>query len=250
MSAPGFPAALVFDVDGTLAETEDAHRDAFNAAFEEAGLGWQWDEPTYLRLLDVTGGKERIRHYLDVAGLPPLPPDAVAWLHARKTELYVAHVDAGRLTLRPGVERLIREARAAGVPLALATTTSLPNVESLLAATLGAGSLGWFAAVGAGDSVAAKKPAPDVYHYVLDQLGADPARCFAFEDSANGVASARAADLPVVVTVSRYTAHQSFPGALSVVDCLGEPGSPSTTISGRPPEGGVIDLKALEAWLR
>jgi beta-phosphoglucomutase-like phosphatase (HAD superfamily) len=249
MSDPSLPAALIFDVDGTLAETEDAHRDAFNAAFEAAGLDWRWDEALYLRLLDVTGGKERIRHYAAVAGLPAPAAEAVAALHADQTERYVAAVAAGRLGLRPGVARLIKEARAAGVPVALATTTSLPNVESLLAATLGPDAIGWFAAIGAGDVVAAKKPAPDVYVYVLDRLGLDPARCVAFEDSENGVASARAAGLPVVVTVSRYTAHQSFPDALAVLDHLGEADAPCAVMAGLPAGGGMVDLATLARWL-
>lgn len=243
------PEALIFDVDGTLAETEDAHRLAFNAAFDAAGLDWEWDEALYLKLLEVTGGKERIRHYTGTAGLPSLSQAAVAALHADKTERYVAHVARGRLGLRPGIARLMREARGAGVKLALATTTSLPNVESLLAATLGREAVGWFAAIGAGDMVAAKKPAPDVYRLVLERLRADPARCVAFEDSENGVASARAASLPVVVTVSRYTAHQRFPDALAVLDHLGEPDEPCRAISGAAPGGPAVGLATLRDWL-
>lgn len=243
------PAALIFDVDGTLAETEDAHRLAFNAAFAEAGLDWVWDVALYRRLLDVTGGKERIRFHLDQAGLPPLPLDAIARLHARKTELYVAHVDAGRLALRPGIARLIGQARAAGVPLAIATTTSLANVESLLRSTLGADSPGWFAAIGAGDMVARKKPAPDVYEWVLGRLGLPPARCVAFEDSRNGLDAALAAGLPTVITVSRYTDDQSFPGALAVLDHLGEPDAPCFVIDGTTPPTGQVDLVTLRAWL-
>lgn len=233
------PAALIFDVDGTLAETEDAHREAFNATFAEAGLQWVWDVPLYRRLLDVTGGKERIRHYAETSGLEPLAPATVAALHAAKTERYVATVAAGGIPLRPGIARLIAEARAAGIPLAIATTTSLPNVESLLEASLGPGSPAWFAAIGAGDMVAAKKPAPDVYDLVLSRLGLDPAHCVAFEDSVNGLRSARAAGLPTLITVSRYTTGQTFPDALAVLDDLGEPGGP----------GPCVDLAILRGWL-
>jgi beta-phosphoglucomutase-like phosphatase (HAD superfamily) len=243
------PAALIFDVDGTLAETEDAHRLAFNAAFAEAGLEWTWDAGLYRRLLDVTGGKERIRFYLDQAGLPPLQATAVARLHARKTELYVAHVDAGRLALRPGIARLINEARAGGIPVAIATTTSLANVESLLRSTLGEDAPGWFAAIGAGDMVARKKPAPDVYEWVLQRLGLPAARCIAFEDSRNGLEAARAAGLPTVITVSRYTDDQGFPGAVAVLDHLGEPDAPCLVIDGATPRAGHVDLATLAAWL-
>jgi len=244
------PAALIFDVDGTLAETEDAHRLAFNAAFAEAGLDWVWDVALYGRLLDVTGGKERIRFYLELAGLPPLPPEAIARLHARKTDLYVAHVDAGRLALRPGIARLIHAARAAGVPLAIATTTSLANVESLLRSTLGDQAPGWFAAIGAGDMVARKKPAPDVYEWVLSRLALPPARCIAFEDSRNGLDAALAAGLPTVITVSRYTDTQAFPGALCVLNHLGEPDAPCTALAGIPPGGEHVTLATLRTWLQ
>ena len=244
------PAALIFDVDGTLAETEEAHRHAFNAAFAEAGLDWHWDQDRYRRLLDVTGGKERIRFHQELAGLSVLDDAAVARLHARKTALYVAHVDGGRLGLRPGIARLITQARAADIPLAIATTTSLANVESLLRATLGDGAPGWFAAIGAGDMVARKKPAPDIYRHVLDRLGVDPKRSVAFEDSVNGLDAARAAGLPTLVTVSRYTDDQQFTGALAVLDHLGEPDQPCRALAGRAPAGGVVNLPALRDWLR
>lgn len=241
--------AIIFDVDGTLAETEDVHLAAFNDAFAAAGLPWRWDEARYERLLLVTGGKERIAHSLQDAGLPPLPPDAVAALHAAKTAQYGARVQAGRVALRPGVARLIAEARAAGVMLAIATTTSLPNVEALLTATLGAGSLGWFAAVGAGDMVAAKKPAPDIYDWVVRRLGVAPGRCVALEDSENGVRSAAAAGVPVVVTMSRWSGGHDFAGALAVVDGLGEPDAPCRVAVGRAPAGGMVDLGAVQGWL-
>lgn len=215
--------ALIFDVDGTLSETEETHRAAFNAAFTEAGLPWAWDQPLYRRLLDVTGGKERIRYYLtdfDAPRTQAIPSDAgaqtdwIARLHARKTALYNALVDDGAAGLRPGIEALIRHARNTGVRLAIATTTSLPNVESLIRATFGADGLQIFEAIAAGDMVKAKKPAPDVYRLALDRLGLDAAACLALEDSVNGLRSAHAADLPVVITTSIYTDHQTFPGAL------------------------------------
>lgn len=247
---PPPPDALIFDVDGTLAETEEAHRRAFNDAFAEAGLGWRWDPPLYRRLLDVTGGKERIRHYLDAHGdRPRLDDETVRRLHARKTERYNDLLVSGEVALRPGVARLIGEARAAGVPLAIATTTSRPNVETLLAATLGPQALGWFAAVAAGDVVPAKKPAPDVYLLALRELGLPPGRCVALEDSRNGLEAALAAGLPTVVTVSAYTDDQAFPGALSVLDHLGEPGLPCRALAGRAPPGPCLDLATLAAWL-
>ena len=224
--------ALIFDVDGTLAETEEVHRAAFNDVFREMGLDWHWDQALYGRLLDVTGGKERIAHFIATAG-PALVPkaapgegmaDAIAAMHRRKTDIYNQMVASGGLELRPGVEAVIRTARGAGVRLAIATTTSLPNVESLLRATLGPEALDLFEVIAAGDMVRKKKPAPDVFLLALERLGLPAERCLALEDSINGLQSARGAGLATVVTKSAYTAHQRFAGSLSVTGTLAELG--------------------------
>lgn len=226
--------AIIFDVDGTLAETErDGHRPAFNRAFAEAGLDWHWDEELYGRLLTVTGGKERIRHYATHYAPPtaarPDFDDLVRRLHAAKTRHYVALVESGALPLRPGVRPLIAAARRAGVSLAIATTTSPENVDALLRATLGPAAPGWFAVIGAGDSVPAKKPAPDIYHWVLERLALPAAACLAIEDSAAGLQAARGAGIPTLVTVSEYTADHDFAGALLILRDLGQlaPGRPA-----------------------
>lgn len=218
--------ALIFDVDGTLAETEqEGHLPAFNTAFAEAGLAWHWDRGLYGRLLAVTGGKERIRHYAEghdpATAARPEFDRLVRDLHAAKTRHYVARVAAGRIPLRPGVAELIAEARAAGLPIAIATTTTPENVTALLEASLGPGSTTWFAAIGAGDAVPAKKPAPDVYFWVLERLGLPAADCLALEDSANGLRAALAAGIPAVVTESAYTRGEDFNGALAVLPDLG-----------------------------
>jgi HAD superfamily hydrolase (TIGR01509 family) len=221
--------ALIFDVDGTLSETEETHRAAFNRAFEEAGLGWAWDQSIYRKLLDVTGGKERIRYFITDFAAPrtsAIPvegaalTDWIAALHARKTALYNEAVDEGAARLRPGVEALIRHAKSSGVRLAIATTTSLPNVESLIRATLGENGLSFFETIAAGDMVKAKKPASDAYDLALERLGLAPEAGLALEDSVNGLLSARAARLPVVVTTSIYTSHQTFADALITVPDL------------------------------
>ena len=242
-------SALIFDVDGTLAETEDLHRRAFNDSFSYAGLSWIWDHALYRQLLAVTGGKERIRHYIDFfGGQPDISSAAVAALHADKTRRYARLVASGAVTLRPGIERLLREGRRADIGLAIATTTSPANVEALLTATLGSDCLGWFTAIAAGDAVAAKKPAPDIYLLALSQLGLPAAECLAFEDTANGLVSARAAGIRTVITMSAFGDPGPFPDALAVVDHLGEPGMPCRVLAGSPIENGYVDLAALARW--
>lgn len=219
--------AIIFDVDGTLAETErDGHRPAFNAAFHEAGLDWYWDEALYGELLSVTGGKERIRHYAaHYAPATAARPDfdaLVGQLHKIKTAHYLRLVDQGQLPLRSGVARLINEARQAGIRLAIATTTTPENVDTLLRANLGSDAPGWFEVIGAGDIVPAKKPAPDIYQWVLNRLALPATACLAIEDSEMGLKSALSAGLRCVVTISEYTRGQDFRRAWRVLEGLEE----------------------------
>jgi HAD superfamily hydrolase (TIGR01509 family) len=213
--------ALIFDVDGTLAETEEIHRAAFNVAFAEAGLGWVWTEDLYARLLKVTGGRERIAAYGHETG--SLPADIPA-LHRRKTDIYNEHIRSGGIALRPGVERMIRKAREHGMTLAIATTTSRPNVIGLIAATLGESALEWFASMRTGEDVSRKKPDPEVFKLVLADLGLAAADCVAFEDSANGLRAALAAGIPTIITPSIYTQAEDFSAAARVFKDLDEPG--------------------------
>jgi HAD superfamily hydrolase (TIGR01509 family) len=246
--------ALVWDVDGTLAETEhDGHLPAFNQAFADEGLDWHWDEARYGQLLAITGGKERLQAWWqDQDAAAAAAPDAaarIARLHARKTAHYVARVAQGAVALRPGVQRLLDEARAQGLLLAIATTTTPANVEALLRATLGADSLGWFACIGAGDVVPHKKPAPDIYHWVLQRLGLDAGDCLAVEDSAAGAWAAISAGLPVLATRSRYTTGDTLPPVWADLDGLGEPGQPARgRWAGRPWSGWVTVEGLHQAW--
>lgn len=229
--------ALLFDVDGTLADTErDGHRVAFNQAFSDFELDWDWDDALYGELLSVTGGKERIRFYIDT--YEPRWPDSqsinefAAELHRAKTEYYLQLLSKGLIPLRPGVERLLREAVSDGITLGIATTTSPENVTVLLENTLGAESVEWFSVIAAGDMVVHKKPAPDVFLLAMEQLSLNPENCLAFEDSTNGLRSSLSAGVDTIVTVNEYTKNDSFAGATLVVDSLGEPGSPLSTLAG------------------
>jgi len=244
--------ALLFDVDGTLADTErDGHRVAFNRAFADAGLDWDWSVELYGKLLTVTGGKERIRHYLDNYNRAFARPEDLAGfiadLHRRKTAHYTGLMAEGAIPLRPGVRRLIEEARAAGVRLAIATTTTPENVSALIGSTLPAGALAWFEVIGAGDIVPHKKPAPDIYSWVMREMRLSPEQVVAFEDSGHGVTSAADAGIErVVVTVNGYTENQDFARASVVLDQLGDPGHGAAVLSGGELERGLVDLD----WLR
>jgi beta-phosphoglucomutase-like phosphatase (HAD superfamily) len=246
-------AALIFDVDGTLAETEEAHRIAFNAAFAAAGLSWHWDQSLYAKLLAVTGGKERIKYFLtDFGGAPTLDAATIANLHADKTARYTAAVAGGGLVLRPGIRRLLDEAEKAGLRLAIATTTSPANVTALLHATLGPHGPERFAVIGAGDCVPAKKPAPDIYHYVLDRLNLPAASCIAFEDTPNGLLAASGAGIRTIITLSLYgpplQSGTDYADALLVLDHLGEPDQPCHVYRGAAPASPTLTLADLKAF--
>lgn len=246
--------AILFDVDGTMAETErDGHRIAFNQAFQDAGLNWAWDAELYGDLLSVTGGKERIRYFIDKYQPDyPAQEDETTWiagLHKAKTAHYLELLRQGSIPLRPGVRRLLDEARTHGIRLAITTTTTPDNVYGLLKATLGEQSPHWFEVIAAGDIVPAKKPAPDIYDYTLAEMNLAPSECIALEDSANGVISAVRAGVPVIVTDNDYTRDDDFSGALAVLSDLGDPTRQATTRQGPAPDNGIVDCNYLSSLL-
>jgi HAD superfamily hydrolase (TIGR01509 family) len=222
--------ALVFDVDGTLADTEELHRQAFNEAFFACGVDWRWGPALYADLLQITGGKERIAEYISRQQMSAAERGRllrlIPQLHAAKTRIYRELVALGHLRPRAGVVRLMTEARAAGLRLAIASTTSPENVESLLSSSFGRDALRWFAAIATGDVVGKKKPAPDIYNLALEMLAIEPGRAIAFEDSAIGVRSAKAAGLFTVATPSLWTIGQDFGAADLVLTSLADPDKP------------------------
>ena len=218
--------ALIFDVDGTLADTESVHRVAFNQAFAAAGRDWVWDDATYTKLLEVSGGKERILHYwrqvqpdlivLDSAAMR----DTVERIHALKTCAYERMVQDGAVSLRPGVLRLIESAHSQGLRLAIATTTSPANIAVLLGRAIGPDWRHYFQLIEDASTAPHKKPHPQAYVQTLARMRIGAAQCLAFEDSANGLQAATAAGLATIVTPTRFTAHQDFSAALRCVPGL------------------------------
>ena len=253
--------ALIFDCDGVLADTERyGHLPAFNRTFEEFGLPAQWTEEQYGVALRIGGGKERMRslltpEFVTEAGLPT-DPDAqaaeIARWHKRKTELYVEMVKAGQLPARPGIARIVAEARDAGWQLAVCSTSAEPSVRAILENAVGADVAADFLVL-AGDVVPAKKPAPDIYLLALERLRIEPGQAIVVEDSRNGLLAAVAAGLAAVVTVNGYTRDEDFSEAALVVSSLGDPGAEPIEVladrAGARPSGWV-KLADLRACLR
>jgi HAD superfamily hydrolase (TIGR01509 family) len=208
---------LIFDVDGTLADTERVHRQAFNAAFGAHGLPWFWGHRVYCELLKVAGGRERLAHFIDALEISTAEKakllGRVAAIHGDKTRFYARFVAEGRVALREGVSALLQEARLAELKLALATTTSRANVEALLTQTLGRQALRWFAVIATGETRVPKKPAPDIYVHVLKKLQLAPQDVIAFEDSKIGLEAAKAAGLFTVVAPTIWTAGDDLSAA-------------------------------------
>lgn len=237
--------ALIFDVDGTLADTEEAHRVAFNNAFERYKLGWKWSQDAYRELLKTTGGKERIAAYLATKTMSTPErkrlTELIPAIHAEKTKFYSSFVADGAVPLRDGVARLMDEALAAGCRLGIASTTTAANIDALLGATLGRRGIEMFSVIACGDQVRTKKPAPDIYRLALQHLGVDADKAIAFEDSHNGLLAATRAGVRTVVTPTYWTEDHDFSAASMVLPSLGDPQRP---LAGEP--GALLQD---QAWL-
>lgn len=244
--------ALLWDVDGTIAETErDGHRVAFNLAFADFDLPWHWDEARYGELLNVTGGRERLLHDMQHRTDAPATADEREALarrvHERKNAHYAELLRRSRLPLRGGVRALMDDCRDAGVRMAITTTTSRSNVDALLGMALGADWRQRFAAVVCGEDVQRKKPDPEVYLRALEQLGVGPLEAVALEDSPGGVAAARAAHIPVVVARSAYFASATIEGAIAIGPDLDSRQGWRPALRPDPSRQGV-GLEDLQAW--
>lgn len=247
--------AVFFDMDGVIVDTErDGHRVSFNAAFQELGIPVVWDVDLYHDLLQIAGGKERMRRYFEDRGLsfPDYAADKdlfIQKLHVRKTQIYTDMVTSGKLPLRPGVDRLMREINQERIFLGICTTSDQKAAEAVVGRMLGGIRVDLLLA---GDAVHRKKPDPEIYQLALERSGMDPRRCFAIEDSHIGVAAARAAGLRVAATVNDYTKDEDLDLADFVVDNLGEPHGPRAKLlrgNGVRDFRGVVDLALLKEML-
>ncbi len=241
--------ALLFDFDGTIAETETLHHRAFNLAFDELGLGFRWPLGHYRALLAIAGGRERLHYDLGQR------PDAAALLarieeiHQTKTRHFRALAQENALPMRPGVARLIAEAEARDVRIGIVTTTSRPVLDDLMTRFLGEGALARFSPIVTGEMTEKKKPAPDGYLTALKRLaeyGIPPAATIAIEDSNPGITAARRAGVAVVATPCAFTAHEDHSAAALVVSDLGEPDAPAKVIAGPPLPRDIVDIDALD----
>ncbi|KAK4428152.1 CBBY-like protein [Sesamum alatum] len=224
------PKALLFDCDGVLVDTEkDGHRISFNETFAEKELGVTWDVDLYGELLKIGGGKERMTAYFNKVGWPDKAPKSdeerkafVASLHKRKTELFMALIEKKLLPLRPGVAKLIDQALGNGLNVAVCSTSNEKAVSAVVSFLLGperAAKIQIFA----GDVVPRKKPDPAIYLLAAETLGVEPSSCVVVEDSAIGLAAAKAAGMTCIVTKSGYTGDEDFVNADAVFDCIGDP---------------------------
>ena len=230
---------LIFDCDGVLADTElHGHLVAFNQMWKKLGVPWQWLPEQYEEKLKIGGGKERMasllldRNFQQVFAIPESAESRkaliAAW-HKEKTAIYQEIISSGRIVPRSGIKRIAEAALAAGWKLAVASTSAKPSVEAVLIHVVGESTANHFA-VFAGDIVTAKKPAPEIYLHATQTMGIAPEYCVAIEDSRNGLLSAVAAGVRVVITTSWFTRDEDFSEARLVVSALGDPGGESATV--------------------
>jgi HAD superfamily hydrolase (TIGR01509 family) len=227
--------ALIFDCDGVLVDTErDGHRVAFNRAFEALGMPHRWDVELYGRLLKISGGKERMKHYFDQVGWPEKVQDRtqfIGQLHRLKTDCFMSIIESGELPLRPGIARLVDEAAERGVILAVCSTSNERSVNLVVERLLGSQRRTRFSAVLAGDVVSRKKPDPEIYLLALRRLGLSPSECLVLEDSRNGLLAARGAGIRCLITTNGYTENEDFSEASMIVPELGDPPQVRLTIN-------------------
>lgn len=218
--------ALIFDCDGVLVDTErDGHRIAFNMAFADRGIDVVWSVEEYKSLLKVAGGKERMKYYFDEHGWPDQFADQaelIISLHKQKTQFFMQLIESGALPLRPGIKRIVDEAIANKLKLAVCSTSNEKSVRLIVELLLGTERAGKFEAILAGDIVSRKKPDPEIYNLCIDKLNLNPQDCMVIEDSRNGLLAAKAANFNCLITTNAYTVDENFAEADILVTELGD----------------------------
>lgn len=243
---------IIFDMDGTLANTEEIHRQAFNQAFTEFDLPIHWNAPEYAQLLSVSGGRQRIYRYLKNHSIN-IRRDKRRFareIHQRKSEIYREKLVAGHLILRRGVLRLIREAHRNNIRMGIATSSSRSNIDTLVLNTLGVRGLDYFDSIVSCDIISEQKPSPAVYQYALAELGTNPENCIAIEDTSNGNRAALAAGIKTVITTHEFTQDNDFSGASLVLDDMGEPEHHFNVLSGNSHEHHYLNLELMKEILQ
>jgi HAD superfamily hydrolase (TIGR01509 family) len=247
--------AIFFDQDGVIIDTErDGHRVSFNMTFKEFGFTDEWGVEYYHDLLQIAGGKERMKHHMHTQGFSrPVAPEEedelVKAMHKRKTALFVELIETGKLPLRPGIHRFMREAMQAGLFIGVCTTS---NEQAAKAVTEKILTDIKFDVVLAGDVVGKKKPDPEIYNLALSKAGLTPDECMVVEDSKNGVLAAKAAGMHVIVTTNGYTEKEDVNSGDIILTCLGDPdGQKAEKKKGDLPFDGVLTVKqAMEYFSR
>jgi HAD superfamily hydrolase (TIGR01509 family) len=242
--------AFIFDVDGTLVDTEELHRQAYNQTFLNFGVGWDWDTDLYAELLMVSGGQARVARYIDLIDLSPAEKTrlrrVIPAIHREKTRLYGELIASNSVRPRPGVAPLIEEARLAGIRIGLVASSASANVDTLVSSALGQHLRNAVGAIVSGELVGRKKPAPDIYELILTMLRVSAAAAVAFEDSSNGLLAAQGAGLYTIVTPSRWTSAQKFDSADLVLSTLGDPDNPIDAISASRIGSSYLELPKLQ----
>ena len=242
--------AVLFDVDGTIAESEELHRNAFNESFKEYGLSWYWDEAIYRELTLVGGGRERIKHYIERTS-----PEVLSYknltsyidsLHKVKSQIYKDNLCETGISLRPGVKRLINELNKNKIRMSLVSSTTKENLDNLFRIGLNVDPNDWFEIIGHGDCTKYKKPSPEIYHWVLEKMKLPSKGCIAIEDAPRGVDSAVNAGLKVIITPSQYTNTEIFEKGNLVLSDLGEPEKPFTLLKGEAFSKNFVDLELIK----
>lgn len=242
---------IIFDMDGTLANTEEIHRQAFNQAFTEFHLPIRWEPDEYAQLLSISGGRQRIYRYLKSHSIN-IRKDKRRFsreIHKRKSEIYREKLDAGHLVLRRGVLRLIRDAHKYNIRMGIATSSSYNNIITLVHNTLGPRGMDYFDSIVSCDLISEQKPSPAVYQYALAELGTNPENCVAIEDTSNGNRAALAAGIRTVITTHEFTLDNDFTGASLILDDMGEPEHHFNVISGDPHGQNYLNLELMKQIL-